>query len=65
MALVTSSYQGLFKVHQGIREFTSMCEELVPSPVENAKQKVEKIYRGTCDTVRYEDIATRMAGCSK
>ena len=42
-----------------------MCEELIPSPVENAKQKVGKIYRGTCDTVRYEDIATRMAGCSE
>merc|ERR1711954_609207 len=33
--------------------FTSMCEEHIPSPVENAKQKVG----GTSETERYEDMA--------
>ena len=36
--------------------FISMCEEHIPSPVENAKQKVGQIYRGTCEIERYEDI---------
>jgi len=36
--------------------FTSMCEEHIPSPVENAKQKVGQIYSGTCETERYEDM---------
>merc|ERR1711954_369105 len=33
--------------------FTRMCEEHIPSPVENAKQKVG----GTSETERYEDMA--------
>ena len=41
--------------------FTSMCEEHIPSPVENAKQKVEQVYSGTCETERYED----MVGCDQ
>jgi len=41
--------------------FTSMCEEHIPSPVENAKQKVGQVYSGTCETERYED----MVGCDQ
>eukprot|EP00090_Calanus_glacialis_P029550 TRINITY_DN4741_c0_g1_i1.p1 TRINITY_DN4741_c0_g1~~TRINITY_DN4741_c0_g1_i1.p1 ORF type:complete len:973 (+),score=375.73 TRINITY_DN4741_c0_g1_i1:45-2963(+) len=41
--------------------FTSMCEEHIPSPVENAKQKVDQVYSGTCETERYED----MVGCDQ
>jgi len=41
--------------------FTSMCEEHIPSPVENAKQKVSQIYSGTSETERYED----MVGCDQ
>ena len=36
--------------------FVSMCEHHVPSPVENAKQKVSQIYSGTSETERYEDM---------
>jgi len=41
--------------------FTSMCEEHIPSPVQNAKQKVGQVYSGTCETERYED----MVGCDQ
>merc|ERR1712013_837452 len=41
--------------------FTSMCEEHIPSPVDNAKQKVGQIYSGTSETERYED----MVGCDQ
>merc|ERR1719507_1315382 len=34
--------------------FVSMCEKHVPSPVENAKQKVSQMYSGTSETERYE-----------
>ena len=36
--------------------FVSMCEQHVPSPVDNAKQKVSQIYSGTSETERYEDM---------
>ena len=36
--------------------FVSMCEKHVPSPVENAKQKVSQMYSGTSETERYEDM---------
>ena len=36
--------------------FVSMCEQHIPSPVDNAKQKVSQIYSGTSETERYEDM---------
>jgi len=36
--------------------FTSMVEEHIPSPVENAKQKVSQMYSGTTETERYDDM---------
>jgi len=36
--------------------FTSMCEEHIPSPADNAKAKVDQIYSGTTETERYEDM---------
>ena len=39
--------------------FTGMCEEHIPSPVENAKQKVGQIYSGTSETEKYEDMVRK------
>jgi len=36
--------------------FTSMLEEHVPSPVDNAKQKVSQMYSGTSETERYSSM---------
>merc|ERR550539_1826976 len=36
--------------------FTSMVEEHIPSPMENAKQKVGQMYSGTSETERYDDM---------
>jgi len=41
--------------------FADMCVEHIPSPVENAKAKVDQIYSGTTETERYED----MVGCDQ
>ena len=51
LRLVCSSFLGNFN------GFTSMCKEHIPSPAENAKQKVG----GTCETERYEN----MVGCDQ
>ena len=51
LRLVCSSFLGDFN------GFTSMCKEHIPSPAENAKQKVG----GTFETERYEN----MVGCDQ
>jgi len=36
--------------------FTEMCKDHIPSPVANAKSKVDQIYSGTTETERYDDM---------
>jgi len=50
LRLVCSRFLGSFT------GFVSMCEKHIPSPVENAKQKVGQMYSGTTETERYEDM---------
>lgn len=50
LRLICSRFLGSFS------GFTDMCVEHIPSPLENAKTKVDQIYSGTNDTERYDDM---------
>ena len=52
-SLLGTVYSRFVEVFSG---FTSMCEKYIPSPVGNDKQKGGRIYSGTSEIGRYEDM---------